>query len=450
MRARVLLWVCLGLNILLAAILVHFWQRPEPRPAVALAEVRAASDTNAPKTQLIVRRQGFTWSEIESADFPTYIKNLRNIGCPEHTIRDIILAEVNDLFAERLAKELNLPEQKWWLADPDMDALQAGMDQVRVLEAEKAQLLTQLLGPDWNTQQTAAASTAIRFDGPVLSALPAEARTNVERIEGNSRRLRNELQERARAEGRELTAEEVARLRTETRRELAAVLNPEQLEEYLLRYSATAEQMRDQLRGFGADADEFRRVFRARDAYEQQVAALGNDAASAVRREELARVRDEALRQALGPERFAFYQASQSPSFRQAQEQVEQRGAPPEKVLPIFRVNEAVQQETARIQADPSLSEDQRRIALVTVQQQQRNSIERILGNQAAEETAEVAAGTQASTANSSNIIMPPFPPLPGGVTVQQSLREGLPPGANLPPGVNQTTRGPTQPRLRR
>ena len=452
MRSRVLLWVCLGLNILLAVMVVRLWQRPEPRPAVALTDVQAKVDTNAPKTQVIVRRQGFTWSEIESADFPTYIKNLRNIGCPEHTIRDIIVAEVNELFADRLAKELNLPEQKWWLAEPDMDALQAGMDQVHALETQKAQLLTQLLGPDWNTQQTATASAAIRFDGAVLSAVPAEVRSDVERIETNSRRLRSELQERARQEGRELTAEEVARLRTETRRELAGVLNAEQLEEYLLRYSATADQMREQLSGFGADADEFRRIFRAREAYEAQVATLGPEAASAARREELARIRDEAMRQALGPERFALYQASQSPSFRQAQQQVEQRGAPPEKVLPIFQVNEAVQQETARIQADSSLTEDQRRVALAMVQQQQRNSIARILGNQPAEETPDVAVATPANVVNAAtnSIVLPPFPQLPGALSVQQSLREGLPPGADLPPGVNRTTRGPTQPRLRR
>ena len=51
-------------------------------------------------------------------------------------------------------------------------------------------------------------------------------------------------------ENRQPTPAELSLLAQETRRQLAGVLTAEQLEEYLLRYSQTAEQMRDQLRGF--------------------------------------------------------------------------------------------------------------------------------------------------------------------------------------------------------
>jgi hypothetical protein len=192
-------------------------------------------------------------------------------------------------------------------------------------------------------------------------------------------------------------------LQQETRRQLAGVLNAEQLEEYLLRYSRTSEQMRDQLRGFGANSEEFRRIFRVRDAYEQQLASInGTDAAALKQRAEVDRLSSESLRQEIGPERFALYQITQNPLFRQAQEQAQQSGAPAEKVLPLFRVNQAVQDEIARVQADRTINEDQRRIALVTIQQQQRNSIERILANTPAEDTP--AAGGRTGQ----------LPPLPG------------------------------------
>jgi hypothetical protein len=38
--------------------------------------------------------ESFHWSQIEAADYPTYIRNLRRIGCPEETIADIITADV--------------------------------------------------------------------------------------------------------------------------------------------------------------------------------------------------------------------------------------------------------------------------------------------------------------------------------------------------------------------
>jgi hypothetical protein len=404
MRARVLLWACLGLNVLLAVMLVLL-SRDSVQGVPPGTHAKAGDSSRQFKTNVVVRRQGFTWAEIESTDFATYISNLRRIGCPEKTIRDIIVAEVNDLFAERMSREITLPEQKWWLPEPDMDALESGMDQVRALEREKAALLTQLLGAGWDNQRSMAAASAIRFDGPVLSKLSSDAKSAVERIEANARRARAEAEERARQQGGSADTE-LAHLRQETRRQLAAVLNPEQLEEYLLRYSQTADHMREELRGYSAEPDEFRRIFRARDSFEQQIAALNpSDPGTAARRAELERARDEAIRQALGPDRFAFYQVSQSPLFRQAQEQAEQNGAAPEKVLPIFRINQAVQEEIARIQSDRSISEDQRKIALATVQQQQRNSIDRIMNSEPAEHSAAPTAASQAPA-----VIMPPLP----------------------------------------
>src|SRR5215468_1793834 len=44
-----------------------------------------------------------TWKDIQSDDLKEMIRRLRAIGCPEETIQDIILAEVNRMFAGRFA-----------------------------------------------------------------------------------------------------------------------------------------------------------------------------------------------------------------------------------------------------------------------------------------------------------------------------------------------------------
>lgn len=41
----------------------------------------------------------FHWSQLESTNFLTYVANLRAVGCPEQTLRDIIGAEVQALYA---------------------------------------------------------------------------------------------------------------------------------------------------------------------------------------------------------------------------------------------------------------------------------------------------------------------------------------------------------------
>lgn len=404
MRARVLLWFSLGVNLLLAGMIVMLSRDSERQVSTAELLVRGAKgQTPSVKTNVVLRRQSFSWSEVESPDYRTFIANLRRIGCPEKTIRDIVVADVNELYAERMAKELNLPEQKWWLPEPELEAFETAMNQVRALETEKNQMLTQLLGPGWESSRNSAAANLVRFDGPVLNGLPAETKMAVHRIEQNQRR----------AIANALDPTERSRLQAELRAQLATVLTPPQLEEYLLRYSDTADRMREQLRGFGADADEFRRIFRARDPFDQRIATLaGDDPAIVARRAELERQRDEAIRQTLGNERASFYEMTQNPLFREAQEQAERGGAPPEKVLPLFEINRAVQEEMARIAGDRTLTEDQRRLALAAVQQQQQISVERVLNGSPAE----------------------PPPAEPSPAAQEGPAPAPLPPGLILPP----------------
>src|SRR5207247_3949875 len=101
------------------------------------------------RTNYVVRRQIFSWREVESDDYPTYIANLRDIGCPEQTIRDIIIADVNALYSRRRALEIVTAEQQWWRPEPDSNVVQVATEKTRVLEDERRALLARLLGTNW-------------------------------------------------------------------------------------------------------------------------------------------------------------------------------------------------------------------------------------------------------------------------------------------------------------
>jgi hypothetical protein len=45
--------------------------------------------------------QPFRWSQLESSDYRVYVANLKAIGCPEQTVRDIIQADVEGLYSAR-------------------------------------------------------------------------------------------------------------------------------------------------------------------------------------------------------------------------------------------------------------------------------------------------------------------------------------------------------------
>ena len=73
------------------------------------------------------RSNSFQWSELESDDYPTFIRNLHSIGCPEQTIRDIVTAEINTDFDQRI-RDL----QSKGLPAPQLRLAQEGLNEERV------------------------------------------------------------------------------------------------------------------------------------------------------------------------------------------------------------------------------------------------------------------------------------------------------------------------------
>jgi hypothetical protein len=390
MRYRVIL-VLLLLSLLANLVLATAWRRALKPTAVYRLEPppRRALVTNVLRpirTNLVFQPRLLSWRDIESDDYPTYIRNLRSVGCPEETIRDIVVADVNELFAHRRATEVVSPNQQWWVDEPDLDLLDQAMEAKDALEAERRDLLTQLLGPRWDVTGTATevAGSAITLDGPLLGELPAESKRALREIEFRSReRLRAHAQA-MREQGKGVDPAEYARVRKELREELGKVLTPAQMEEYLLRYSDNAAQLRRSLGGFDATPEEFRNMFRVADGYDLELAALAGatDATSARRRQELEAKRDEAMRSTLGNERYAYYRLNQDPVFRQAREAVEQVGAPAEAVLPLYQITQETERERRRILNDPTLTPDQQSEELAAVDQARMSSLRRVLGEE--------------------------------------------------------------------
>src|ERR1044071_2000253 len=133
---RAFAFFSLGVNILLAAV----WLATSSSSALkstSQSELSPQTTSTGGRTNVLLRRQFFSWQEVESPDYPTYITNLRNIGCPEQTIRDIIIADINGLFARRRAMELVTPDQQWWRSEPDTNVLQVALEKSRALEEER-------------------------------------------------------------------------------------------------------------------------------------------------------------------------------------------------------------------------------------------------------------------------------------------------------------------------
>ncbi len=181
MRGRLILLVSVGLNVALAVILVGTRHRAAPLVAAVVDTNSLATGTNKVRTLVTVRKQFFSWQELETADYPTFITNLRNIGCPEQTIRDIIIADVNQLYAHRREVEVPTPDQQWWRAEPDTNVVQAVNAKLAALDQERRALLTTLLGPNWDAAD-ATPHPLVLLNGAVLGELSPETKNAVQEI----------------------------------------------------------------------------------------------------------------------------------------------------------------------------------------------------------------------------------------------------------------------------
>src|SRR5579859_490119 len=106
MNAKKLFAVSFLLNLALLALAGYLAIRKVGPQAMAdqpsTVEPSVAIATQSPpRTPAQPAPETFHWGQLESSDYKTYISNLRAIGCPEQTIRDIITADVDNLYSRK-------------------------------------------------------------------------------------------------------------------------------------------------------------------------------------------------------------------------------------------------------------------------------------------------------------------------------------------------------------
>ncbi|HEY6168511.1 MAG TPA: hypothetical protein VI454_10765, partial [Verrucomicrobiae bacterium] len=382
MRDRALIVISVVLNLALGVTALVLWrQRPDTRdlPARPLRHADA-STTNQPKTRVVVRRQFFNWTEVESDDYRTYIANLRDIGCPEKTIRDIVVADINEVFERRRLREIIPDDPAWWKGNPGAEVAQSIARKQAALDGERRALLTELLGSTWEPPRSQLGAM-IFLTGPVLGALPAETKLAVQDIVARSIERENQAR---REKPDEINPAAEARRRQQTREELAKVLTPQQLEEYLLRWSQNSAQLRAQLRGVEVEPDEFRALFRATDALEQELQLQSATSAEAVRKqqERLQQRIDDAFKLTLDTNRYAQMKHNQDTVWVQTRELAAKIQAPPELVQPLYELTRAGEEEIRRIREDKTLTTAEQEEALAAISRDQADTLRELLGEE--------------------------------------------------------------------
>ncbi|MFN7141464.1 MAG: hypothetical protein ACK4UN_19215 [Limisphaerales bacterium] len=386
MHFRTIVLFSIGLNLVLGVgWAVYYFNNSVYSRRPIIRQAAGASIEQPTNAAATFRPVKFDWQSVESEDYATYIQNLRSINVPEDTIRDIILADVNREFAERRRMQALTNDFAWWRSESENAQYSQRQEKLQTLDRERRMLLNDLLGPDWEAREIVpdpAVDSGVYLGGPVLGNLSEKSKETVYEIAARARSRIESYTDSQRFVGQPVDPVELANLRREMRRELAQVLNPLQLEEFLLRYSETAEAMRRDLNGLEVTPSEFRSLFRMRDPLEQELSLLGgtDNAAAAGRIRALQNQMDTSILQVLGPERYIEYRLNEDPAFQETQSIAAQLGATPETVFSIYEITQEALEEQQRIQADPSLTAEERIDALASVQAEQQKALQSLLG----------------------------------------------------------------------
>ncbi len=414
-RVRTVLALLVAVNLVWAAAFLGFTRRPaaplvklSPEtnlPAATAAPITSnaatppalvlvtnitptVSPSNAPVVEppsLAPSAKQFGWADVTNETYTAYITRLRAAGAPEKQVRRIVVADVNELLDQRRLEHAIKTDAPWWKAETYLGIISMQDGSAVNFDEQRRELLVKILGEDETEELKLAplSSATISLTGPVLGALPAETWNAVQEIYARSMERHLAYQTARMNEGKPLDNLELAKLRDQTRTDLAKALTAEQLEEFLLRYSQNSSSLRTNLIGIELSPDEFRKFFRAIDPLEHrvQVDYGGPEALSAKQREQLEAQQDRAARESLTPEHFKQYLAAKEPLFKQAQVLAGNYGLNGKAVQPLHDMQKGLNARRAQVAQSSAMSEEQKQEALRAIGVEHQQMLQQILSN---------------------------------------------------------------------
>lgn len=379
MNLKTILAISLLANLLLGALALRS-PAPAPTsetPAAPSAPVVAPQSKVVKQTVTNTITKRITWELVESGDYKEYIANLRSIGCPEETIRDIIIADVNKLY-DRKKKELRGDPKKfefWKSGNPFMSSMDSElMKKLGALDEEKNAVLRALgITPDAKTEM---AQVLNPFES-MMDFLPDEKRTRVIKLMSD---MQSKMMD-ASKDGSDQEAMGKAMKDMETA--LKGVLTPQEYLDYQLRFSMTANMMRSQVAGFDPNEAEFMKVFQLREAFDSEYSPMtrGNESDDQRKsREEEEKKLKEDIKASLGPERYVAYERAQDWSFQQIYQATKKANLDTAEAIKVYDMKKIVEQETSKVRNNKDLTPEQKNQALQGIQQQSEASVKAVLG----------------------------------------------------------------------
>jgi hypothetical protein len=337
------------------------------------------------------------WSDQASTDFIAYRDNLRAVGCPDKTVRDILDSELDHWFFERSQPIVDAVQPRFWDLAAQQGAFEEVGGELQQLWEEREKLSASILDdrtPEIN-----------RFPPREAFArqyywLPADLQSQLVDLDAQySLASIERAEEIQRRENSEPTPDDEARagqLRSEYEAAHRALLG-DFADEYDLRNSGS--NWAAGLAGFEPTEEEWRAVTRAQTELNAAVQRMPRDASyyaalmmqrygirpgNNPENQELADAQaryDTAVRDIFGPERYTEYQRAGDEAYRQTRRVTQRLGLDDNAAIRAWDIQRDAQAALQQIRAIPELDATGRQMAYDRITAEAASALQHTLGN---------------------------------------------------------------------
>jgi hypothetical protein len=323
------------------------------------------------------------WSRLDSEDFDRLVQNLRTAGFPPRLIRrlllDLVQARGEIARAAVQGKSADMPYWKTVQYFPDDPALRA---KIREINMAGNKVLAKYLHDPAIVKEEEFSATYLKQR---FGDLPTETLQALLKIQADYWELIDEATKAARSGAdRQRTPEErakVALIKAEQRKDIEALLTPEQFEQYELRSSPTAEQLRSRLDTFRPTEAEYKAIFRLQREVDQRF-NIDDDSDVETKRASTEAMKTLApqIEAALGSDRYADYLQATTPGANQLNRLLTRLDLPLRTATQLESVRTDITQRAKTIRADQQLTPVERDLRLSALANEAKTKLTATLG----------------------------------------------------------------------
>lgn len=388
----------LALSLVANAALVGFYLTrapaavaPAPKPASTPARPTGSAVTKAGPAAAPTATRARAGKAIDVADAKDLVARMRAAGFPADMVSIAAQSRLMEQYYARYAEimGLNEPVPPFWSSQASTTSLILGDPARRAAQLELSNEMTnamkELVGADYLT-----------------ASMPEELKASfarqygdlqVEKITQLSQIMQDFSQQQSEVYGLSVGGYSVrlpednaklAQIEKDRRAAIVSLLTPEELENYDLRSSNSASQLKSQLVAFEPSEDEYRTLFRLQQTFDDKYPnslLMGSVSQDLLRERSQAQQKlKEDMAAALPPDRAEAYRLSTENGATTVARIVNRLEMPLSTVAQVMAVQKEIQAQANALRTDRTLTPDVRNQALAALQQQANTQIANKIG----------------------------------------------------------------------